>query len=70
MSSGYGSNSKPKATSDAYRNNPIWGKAAEPKSLTDKEQLAIYEQLLQAALESLPAESITHAAIKLALGDK
>ena len=39
MSTGYGVNSKPSANSDAYRNNPIWGKPKtvlafelEPKS--------------------------------------
>ena len=72
MSSGYGPSSKASATSDAYRNNPIWdkGKQTAPKPKTDTELLAQYKQLLQAALESLPVDSITYVAIELALGEK
>ena len=77
MSSGYGENSKPSANSDAYRNNPIWGKQKPPvlvgkdKLISELEhQLGVYKQLLEAAMESLPADSITHAAIEVALGEK
>jgi len=99
MSSGYGPNSKASATSDAYRNNPIWDKkkteaASNPEPLTqdlskfsydnllqfakdsqannEYQQSAIdkYKQLLQAALESLPVDSITYVAIELALREE
>jgi len=74
MSTGYGPLSQPSATSDDYRNNfdSIFGKdkPAAPKPKTDAELLAQYKQLLQAALESLPVDSITYVAIELALGEK
>ena len=68
----WGDNSKFQPITDAYRNNPIWdkGKQSSPKPKTDTELLAQYKQLLQAALESLPDDSITYVAIELALREK
>jgi len=37
MSSGYGENSKPKATEDAYRNATYWDKQEERKKKERKE---------------------------------
>ena len=37
MSSGYGINSKPKATEDAYRNSSYWDKQEERKKKERKE---------------------------------
>ena len=75
MSTGFGENSKPKANSDAYRNNKFWdgvrGEKSEPQQLTEleecKRQRDIFKQLLEASMESLPKDSITYVAIVEAL---
>jgi len=75
MSTGFGENSKPKANSDAYRNNKFWDGTrsnAEPQQqLTEleecKRQRDIFKQLLEASMESLPKDSITYVAIVEAL---
>ena len=53
MSSGYGDNSKHKATSDLYRNNPIWDKKPMASSTIEPmpQTIEAYKALAQRDLE-------------------
>ena len=53
MSSGYGDNSKHKATSDAYRNNKIWDKKPMASSTAEPmpQTIEAYKALAQRDLE-------------------
>ena len=53
MSSGYGDNSKHKATSDAYRNNKIWDKKDMASSTSEPmpQTIEAYKALAQRDLE-------------------
>jgi hypothetical protein len=74
----WGDNSKFQPITEAYRNNKFWdGVRGESKETQQqlseleecKRQRDIFKQLLEAAMESLPDDSITYVAISEALGD-
>ena len=58
MSSGYGEHSKHKATSDAYRNNPIWDKKPMASSTVEKmpQTVEAYKKLAQRDLELIESQ--------------
>jgi hypothetical protein len=58
-SSGYGEHSKHKATSNAYRNNPIWDKKSMASSTVEKMPKTVesYKKLAQGDLELIEAQA-------------
>lgn len=77
MSSKWGENSKPKANSDAYRDNKFWDGVRSQKPTEEQQQLTeleeckrqrdIFKQLLEASMEALPPESVLYVTISEAL---